>query len=159
MIIAVSISSHLRSHDSGTGYISKLNPFWKIAKVQEGGFAKQLDCGVRAFDLRFLCNTAGLYMHHGILPIIHSFTDALKEVKTWASAHPQELILLINSHYSPNDDHCRAKVWQAMASLGLMTPIGSDGSCDKLQGLSVRQAKAKSKLEEGNPSRSEHVIF
>ncbi|KAF4742307.1 hypothetical protein FOZ63_000118 [Perkinsus olseni] len=139
----------LMSHNSGTGYISTTDAFWEIAKSQEGNFTAQLNCGVRAFDIRPLCTANDVYMHHGILTVDHSLKDALTEVVTWANSHPEEFILLVNSHYSPNTDDCKGKVWQTMATLNLMPSIGSDKSCDKLQGLMVRQAKAMSTLKGG----------
>ncbi|KAF4687686.1 hypothetical protein FOZ60_003611 [Perkinsus olseni] len=139
----------LMSHDSGTGYILTTDAFWEIAKSQEGNFTAQLNCGVRAFDIRPLCNAKGMYMHHGILTVDHSLKDALTEVVTWANSHPGEFILLVNSHYSPNTDDCKGKVWQTMATLNLMPSIGSDGSCDRLKGLTINQAMKMSALNAG----------
>ncbi|KAF4662968.1 hypothetical protein FOZ61_002045 [Perkinsus olseni] len=139
----------LMSHDSGTGYISTTDAFWEMTKSQEGNFTAQLNCGVRAFDLRPLCNAKGLYMHHGIISIDHSLKDALTEVVTWANSHPREFILLVNSHYSPKTNDCKGKVWQTMATLNLMPSIGSDGSCDRLKGLTISQAMKMSTLKAG----------
>ncbi|KAF4718139.1 hypothetical protein FOZ63_000407 [Perkinsus olseni] len=139
----------LMSHDSGTGYISEKTFLWQLSKTQDGDFTAQLNCGVRAFDLRPLCNADGVYMHHGIQPIQYKIEDVVKDIITWAGEHPEEFILLVNSHYSPNTDDCKGKVWQTMATLNLMPSIGSDKSCDKLQGLTVNQAMKMSTLKGG----------
>ncbi|KAF4687701.1 hypothetical protein FOZ60_003578 [Perkinsus olseni] len=139
----------LMSHDSGTGYISKNTPLWQLSKTQDGDFTRQLNCGVRAFDLRLSCKADGVYMHHGKQPIDYKLEDAVKEIKVWAAAHPEELILLANSHYSPNTSACRASVWSVLTLLELMKPIGANGSCKKLQGLTVNQAMKISELKGG----------
>ncbi|KAF4687682.1 hypothetical protein FOZ60_003606 [Perkinsus olseni] len=139
----------LMSHDSGTGYISEKTFLWQLSKTQDGDFTAQLNCGVRAFDLRPLCNADGVYMHHGIQPIKYRIEDVVKDIITWANSHAEEFILLVNSHYSPNTDDCKGKVWQTMATLNLMPSIGSDGSCDRLKGLTVSQAMKMSTLKGG----------
>ncbi|KAF4660171.1 hypothetical protein FOL46_006311 [Perkinsus olseni] len=139
----------LMSHDSATGYISEKTFLWQLSKTQNGDFTAQLNCGVRAFDLRPLCNADGVYMHHGIQPIKYRIEDVVKDIITWAGEHPREFISLVNSHYSPNTDDCKGKVWQTMATLNLMPSIGSDGSCDRLKGLTTNQAMKMTALTGG----------
>ncbi|KAF4667802.1 hypothetical protein FOL47_003391 [Perkinsus chesapeaki] len=144
----------IRTHDAATGYISRANVAWRVAKTQDGNLAQQLDCGARAFDLRPACKLWRVRMHHGALIIFTQLQDALKDAIGWANAHPDELVVVSLSHYDPDDDECRGKVWKVLADLKLMQSIGSDGSCKKLRGLTVDGAKNMSKLEGGKSNAS-----
>ncbi|KAF4660033.1 hypothetical protein FOL47_007312 [Perkinsus chesapeaki] len=144
----------IRTHDAATGYISRANVAWRVAKTQEGNLAQQLDCGARAFDLRLACKLLRVRMHHGALIMFTQLEDVLKDAIGWANARPDELVVVSLSHYEPDDDECRWKVWKVLADLKLMQSIGSDGSCEKLRGLTVDGAKNMSKLEGGKPNAS-----
>ena len=83
------------SHDAATGYLPA-NLVTRFARTQDRGLSGQLDCGVRAFDLRPKYVGDHLYMHHGLITVPHLLTDAVQEVVAWANrtANQQELALL-----------------------------------------------------------------
>ncbi|KAF4676101.1 hypothetical protein FOL47_006709 [Perkinsus chesapeaki] len=145
------------THDSATGYLNaSLDFFTKMAKTQVGGFAKQLGCGARAFDLRPEChpNRQGdlkLTMHHAEMEIKYPLKTALQDIISWANANPSELILVGLSHYSPNNTDCREAVWQLTEELGLMKSIGSGScpSCGAVTDMSVGEAKKASAIDGG----------
>lgn len=73
----------------------------------------------------------------------------MRETITWANRNPQELVVVSNSHYSPNNADCRNKVWELMNNLKLMRSVGSDGSCEQLRGMTVGDAKQLSRTGGG----------
>ncbi|XP_027145152.1 PI-PLC X domain-containing protein 1 [Larimichthys crocea] len=78
------------------------------ATTQEEPIAKQLDAGVRYFDLRVArkphdTNPTRLYFYHGLF----TRTDVetiLTDINDWAKAHPKEILILALSHFKGFDD-------------------------------------------------------
>uniref|UniRef100_A0A3Q1H7U8 Phosphatidylinositol-specific phospholipase C X domain-containing protein n=1 Tax=Anabas testudineus TaxID=64144 RepID=A0A3Q1H7U8_ANATE len=79
----------------------------KWAATQEDTITKQLDAGVRYFDLRIArkphdTNPTRLYFYHGL----YTRTDVesvLKMINDWAERHPREIIILALSHFKGFD--------------------------------------------------------
>ncbi|XP_028989280.1 PI-PLC X domain-containing protein 1-like [Betta splendens] len=75
----------------------------KWGATQEETIIKQLDAGVRYFDLRVArkpddANPTRLYFYHGL----YTRTDVesiLKVINDWAERHPKEVIILALSHF------------------------------------------------------------
>ncbi|XP_028263707.1 PI-PLC X domain-containing protein 1-like isoform X2 [Parambassis ranga] len=75
----------------------------KWAVTQEETITKQLDAGVRYFDLRIArkpndSNPTRLYFYHGL----YTRTDVetvLQEIHDWALLHPKEILILALSHF------------------------------------------------------------
>jgi hypothetical protein len=89
----------LTSHNAATGYMAGSHPLASIARTQTTDLGGQLDCGVRAFDLRPAINASGsVVMAHGLVVISTLLSTALQDVIRWASKNPSELIILyVNS--------------------------------------------------------------
>lgn len=79
----------------------------KWATTQEETITKQLDIGVRYFDLRIArkpndTNPNRLYFYHGL----YTQTDVetvLKVINDWAERHPREILILALSHFKGFD--------------------------------------------------------
>ncbi|XP_068439928.1 PI-PLC X domain-containing protein 1-like [Clinocottus analis] len=86
----------------------------KWATTQEETITKQLDAGVRYFDLRIArkardSNATQLYFHHGL----YTHTDVetvLKEIKDWAERHPKEILILALSNFKGFDKAIAAQL-------------------------------------------------
>ncbi|XP_059181305.1 PI-PLC X domain-containing protein 1-like [Centropristis striata] len=78
---------------------------WSI--TQEETIAKQLDAGVRYFDLRIArkandTNPTRLYFYHGL----YTLTDVetvFRVINDWAGKHPKEILILALSHFKGFD--------------------------------------------------------
>ncbi|XP_055360240.1 PI-PLC X domain-containing protein 1-like isoform X2 [Betta splendens] len=81
----------------------------KWGATQEETIIKQLDAGVRYFDLRVArkpddANPTRLYFYHGL----YTRTDVesiLKVINDWAERHPKEVIILALSHFLGFDEN------------------------------------------------------
>ncbi|XP_068162051.1 PI-PLC X domain-containing protein 1-like isoform X2 [Antennarius striatus] len=79
----------------------------KWAITQEENITKQLDSGVRYFDLRIArkpndTDPTRLYFHHGL----YTRTDVktvLSTINDWAEGHPKEILILALSHFKGFD--------------------------------------------------------
>nr|XP_020505974.1 PI-PLC X domain-containing protein 1-like [Labrus bergylta] len=78
------------------------------AVTQEETIAKQLDAGVRYFDMRIArkpndTNPTRLFFYHGL----YTRTDVetvLKVIHDWAEKHPKEIIILALSHFKEMEE-------------------------------------------------------
>ncbi|XP_034564246.1 PI-PLC X domain-containing protein 1-like [Notolabrus celidotus] len=78
------------------------------AATQEENITKQLDAGVRYFDMRIArkpndTNPTRLFFYHGL----YTRTDVetvLKGIKDWAERHPKEILILALSHFKETDE-------------------------------------------------------
>ncbi|CAJ1081175.1 PI-PLC X domain-containing protein 1-like [Xyrichtys novacula] len=79
------------------------------AVTQEETITKQLDAGVRYFDMRVARkpndpNPTRLFFYHGL----YTRTDVesvLRMVNEWAETHPKEILILALSHFKEMDKH------------------------------------------------------
>ncbi|XP_051273956.1 PI-PLC X domain-containing protein 1 isoform X2 [Dicentrarchus labrax] len=79
----------------------------KWAMTQEETITKQLDAGVRYFDLRIARkpndpNPTRLYFYHGLCTRTDVET-VLKDINDWAGRHPKEILILAFSHFKGFD--------------------------------------------------------
>jgi hypothetical protein len=107
----------IMSHDAGTGYGMENFAISFLTQTQSGSFSQQLDCGVRAFDVRpFMktkmtfgkstpcsVNKCGLKMHHGDQVTRASLEDALRDVLAWTARHQDEFVLLLLNSFATDD--------------------------------------------------------
>jgi hypothetical protein len=147
----------IMTHDAATGYLSGGwdHAVHNWAKTQGGkppdqddktGFAAQLDCGARAFDVRPKLDGSKLVMHHGGITVDTPVTDAVREVINWASIHPTELVILYVSHY--DGDGCEAAALKALADIGI-TVLTNGTGCTAVAQMTVGQAITAGKLANG----------
>ena len=123
----------IMAHDAGTGYGMENFAISFLTQTQSGSFAQQLDCGVRAFDVRpFMktkmtpgkstpcsVNKCGLKMHHGEQVTTASLEDALRDVLAWSATHQDEFVLLLLNSFG-TDDSARwswEKIWDEIVRL------------------------------------------
>ncbi|TMS21982.1 Pepsin A [Larimichthys crocea] len=92
----------------GDVFIRQYYSIFSRAQNMEEPIAKQLDAGVRYFDLRVArkphdTNPTRLYFYHGLF----TRTDVetiLTDINDWAKAHPKEILILALSHFKGFDD-------------------------------------------------------
>lgn len=100
----------ITAHDASTTYMPE-PPAWNVAakevvafaKTQpDGGFARLLDCGARALDLRTKVDARSgqVVMHHGAIEVNTTLENSLDDVASWSAKHPGELVLLYFSHFA-----------------------------------------------------------
>ncbi|XP_037320004.2 PI-PLC X domain-containing protein 1-like [Pungitius pungitius] len=100
----------------------------KWAITQEETITKQLDAGVRYFDLRIARKAhdpdpTRLYFHHGL----YTKTDVetvLEEVNDWAGGHPKEILILALSHFHGFDKNIAEHLHRHLISF-IMTLFGA----------------------------------
>ncbi|KAK2820938.1 hypothetical protein Q5P01_023897 [Channa striata] len=79
----------------------------KWGATQEETITKQLDSGVRYFDLRIArkphdSNPTKLYFYHGLYTR-SDVESVLRDFSTWAERHPKEILILALSHFKGFD--------------------------------------------------------
>ena len=135
----------LMAHDAATGYlnttiVTKVVYDW--TKTQTTTFAGQLDCGVRAFDLRPATKDGKVIMHHGSVDVDYPLETALLEVINWAGNNPGELVLPIIT--SCKGDGCQSNVTSLVSKLKI--PVGS---CSSLAHRTYEKTVPEAKMSNG----------
>eukprot|EP01060_Flectonema_neradi_P002046 TRINITY_DN11238_c0_g2_i1.p1 TRINITY_DN11238_c0_g2~~TRINITY_DN11238_c0_g2_i1.p1 ORF type:complete len:302 (+),score=58.33 TRINITY_DN11238_c0_g2_i1:58-963(+) len=135
----------LMAHDAATGYlnttiVTKAVYDWTITQV--GRFPEQLDCGVRAFDLRPAVKNNKVIMHHGGVDVDYPLETALSEVIAWAGQHPGELVIPIIHHCS--GDNCTAASAAVVSKLSI--PVGN---CSSLEHRTYEETVTEAKMANG----------
>jgi len=158
--LLLSEASFLMSHDSATGYIkarkkSKVGLVWPYAKNQVGNVYQQLDAGARALDLRVKLLTNGsLGFHHGVVTIPVLFETLLQDAIQWCSHNPDELVLLLPSHfeygnvYYQADDGEDGSIVTKMATLYEKYGVAYL-KCSDVYGFTVGEAFEAAQLRSG----------
>jgi hypothetical protein len=104
------------THDTATGegwtgFLGELaGP--SMGVTQDLSIAQQLDCGVRAFDLRPCVNEDELVINHGILQTKAKFPETLKQLCQFVTDHPTEFVVVVMRHESDGDDN--SSLWNNM---------------------------------------------
>jgi hypothetical protein len=108
--LLLSQASFLLSHDAATGYMSrtvrsKSGLARRYTQTQVTGrrtFYDQLDDGARALDIRpLLLQNGTIAFQHGIIRIDNvDIYTAMEHVLQWCHDNPQELVLLLPSHFA-----------------------------------------------------------
>lgn len=97
------------THDSATGegWTGFLGEMFgpSMGLTQDLSIAQQLDCGVRAFDLRPCVNECELVINHGILQTKAKFPETLRLLCQFVADHPTEFVIVIMRHESDGDDN------------------------------------------------------
>jgi hypothetical protein len=69
--------------------------FWGVAQCQTLGLARQLEAGIRAFDIRLRHDRDSLFVYHGIINENAKFgSDVLEVFKDFLAAHTNETIIV-----------------------------------------------------------------
>ncbi len=140
--IPLSEWAFVTSHDAGTGYLQGSDILTLLAKTQTVGLSGQLDCGVRAFDLRptILAN-GSVIMSHGPVLIPTLLSTAIQDVVMWAARNPSELILIYISHCltaaSGITRACLGSVYSDVFTAAGLTLLSN---CTMVNGLTVKAA-------------------
>lgn len=82
------------------------------AQTQEVNICKQLDEGVRFFDLRIAhkeSDPTRLYFYHG-LSTRSDVETVLRAVNDWAGRHPKEILILALSHFKETKEQVHEKL-------------------------------------------------
>lgn len=97
------------THDSATGegwtgtWGTMFGP--SMGLTQELNIAGQLNCGVRAFDLRPCVDNDKLVINHGILQTKATFPGTLQQLVSFVKEHPTEFVIVIMRHETDGDDN------------------------------------------------------
>ena len=97
------------THDSATGegwtgFLGQMvGP--SMGLTQELTIAQQLDCGVRAFDLRPCVQDNELVINHGVLQTKAKFPETLKQLCQFVKEHPTEFVIVVMRHESDGDSN------------------------------------------------------
>jgi len=96
------------THDSCTGegwsgFIATLSGP-SMGTTQDLTIARQLDCGVRAFDLRPCVNGSSLAINHGILQTKADFKSTVAQLCRFVTDNPTEFVIVIMRHESDGDN-------------------------------------------------------
>jgi hypothetical protein len=139
-------SPFVMSHDSASGEIveDRDHVVADWTRTQSVGLVGQLDCGTRAFDYRPYYKDGELYAHHGPVVIYKTMRESIREIQTWNSQNPNELVILYLSHFD-GDDGCKDAAIAFLASMNVSTVV----DCNDLSSLTVGEAKYKSSLPNG----------
>ena len=104
------------THDTATGegwtgFLGELaGP--SMGVTQDLSIAQQLNCGVRAFDLRPCVNEDELVINHGVLQTKAKFPETLKQLCQFVTDHPTEFVVVVMRHESDGDDN--SSLWNNM---------------------------------------------
>lgn len=97
------------THDSATG--EGWTGFWgemfgpSTGLTQDLSIAQQLECGVRAFDLRPCVVDNELAINHGILQTKAMFPETLRQLCQFVTEHPTEFVVVVMRHESDGDSN------------------------------------------------------
>ncbi|CAJ1409567.1 unnamed protein product [Effrenium voratum] len=94
-------SPFLMTHDSGTGFMGTHDIHSSSCKTQTLNFVEQLNCGVRAFDIRskvWYEDWTQIHFTHGPWVSDQTVASAMPDVVTWAQSHPDEMVVVVISH-------------------------------------------------------------
>lgn len=105
------------THDTGTG--NGFTEEWAekaltFAQTQDCSLEEQLNCGVRAFDLRpaLITDAEGTHLHifHGLMKTQLNYEKALYQLCDFLDAHPTEFAFIVQRHETDGDG--RNKGWE-----------------------------------------------
>ena len=106
------------THDSGTGegWTGWLGESFgpSMGQTQDLDIGEQLECGVRAFDLRPCVVDGELVINHGILQTKAKFPETLRQLCQFVTEHPTEFVVVVMRHESDGDDN--SSEWNGMMS-------------------------------------------
>lgn len=154
-------SPFLMTHDSATGYIGDHDPTKPFAKTQYLDLVGQLDCGVRAFDLRVVAEFEDfrqVHFHHGSgmlswVSADQTLANTMPAIIEWSQAHPDELILFVVSHCFTRN---WARQWNQISCsdsrlVGAFTDLGIkvETSCNALDSMTLSQASQSATMGHG----------
>lgn len=93
------------THDSAT-FQATWYPIYKdVVETQTLGFDKQLEYGIRVFDLRIRRTGDALAMHHGVVFLDKMLGSALEAVKRFLRENPSETVLLrVSEEHTADED-------------------------------------------------------
>lgn len=133
------------SHDSATGegWIGILGTMFgpSMGLTQELTIAQQLDCGVRAFDLRPCVVDGELVINHGILQTKAKFPDTLHQLCQFVTDHPTEFVVIVMRHETDGDDN--SDQWAGMMATCLNSPDIRPTLTDYKRDITIGELRGK----------------
>lgn len=149
--LLVSETSFVLSHNSATGYItpnslSKAGLSWWYSKTQIGSVYQQLNDGARALDLRIKYTNRTIFQH-GSVEILVDFETVIHDAVKWCRDNPDELVLVLPSHFDVSDDNRYTMMVEMEA---IYSKYGlSHFACAEMYGLTVGEVTALAQLASG----------
>lgn len=149
--LLLSDAHFLYAHNAATGYIrpelSKTGLSSSYSKTQVGSIYQQLQHGARALDLRpLLLNNGTVVFQHDAIRIAVSLTQVVREIITWCSENPDEIVLGLPNHYLAVDDDM--DVYTAVTSV-----LDDSGipylTCEQVYGWTIGEFQNSIALETG----------
>ena len=133
------------SHDSATGegWTGGLGTLFgsSMGLTQELTIAQQLDCGVRAFDLRPCVVDGELVINHGILQTKAKFPDTLRQLCQFVTDHPTEFVVIVMRHETDGDDN--SDQWAGMMATCLSSPDIRPTLTDYRRDITIGELRGK----------------
>lgn len=114
------------THDSGCYQFESV-----AIKTQDKSIFRQLQAGVRYFDLRFICiDNLGFHIHHGLAKsFVITLTDIVKPLKEFLDKSPKEIVILHITHFqnfNQNDyNNFLSEIWTYLGSFMAKRPKNS----------------------------------
>ncbi|CAE8623002.1 unnamed protein product [Polarella glacialis] len=163
-------SPFLMSHDSATGFMGVDDLRDISAQAQFTGFTQQLDCGVRAIDIRTVVNQVDIFDHLSTIQFFHgsivehglfvgwvsdqTVKSSMPEITAWARTHPDELVVLVLSHCYKRRNFL--PFWEGMSCTddSMVLAFADQGikaqmDCNTLNSWTLYQAKAYATMDGG----------
>lgn len=133
------------THDSATGegWTGGLGTLFgpSMGLTQELTIAQQLDCGVRAFDLRPCIVDGELVINHGILQTKAKFPETLRQLCQFVTDHPTEFVVVVMRHETDGDDNNNQ--WAGMMTTCLNNPDVNHCLTDYKRDITVGELRGK----------------
>ena len=133
------------THDSATGegWTGILGTMFgpSMGLTQELTIAQQLDCGVRAFDLRPCVVDGELVINHGILQTKAKFPDTLRQLCQFVTDHPTEFVVVVMRHETDGDDN--SDQWAGMMTTCLNSPDIQTTLTDYKRDITIGELRGK----------------
>jgi len=151
------------THDAATGFVGNRDLMKKTVKTQWVDLRQQLECGVRALDLRVVAayeDFRQLHYHHTQSSVgwtsDQMVSDTIPSLIEWSRANPEELVVLSVSHCAKAKGPVSIPAWSDVdcASSDIVNVFAGLGvkvqtSCDTLNTWTLDEAKAFATMDQG----------
>ena len=104
------------THDSATFQVTWLPIFKDVVETQTLGFDKQLEYGIRVFDLRLRRTGDALAMHHGPVFLDKMLGPALEAIQRFLLDNPSETVLVRFRDEYEEDSNVKLSLEQVFAN-------------------------------------------
>ena len=112
-----------------------------MGKTQELTIARQLEAGVRCFDLRPCVNGQSLVINHGMLQTKATFVNVVRQLGQFVADHPTEFVIVIMRHETDGDSNNSG--WGGLISAALNSSDIRPTLADYRRDITVGELRGK----------------